>query len=314
MNKIFSLVNKNVNRVTRTVKTHSPEILVVAGIAGVVTSAVMACKATTKLSDILDEAKDTIDEIHEAQNDTELIESGKYTAEDAKKDLALTYFQTGIKVAKLYGPAVLLGTLSITGILASNNMLRKRNISLAAAYAALDKSYKGYRERVVARFGEDVDHELAYNVTHDTVTVEEPDENGKVKKVKKKIDIVNMDGCSPYAICMTRENTAYYDENTDLLRFFINSQQSYANDLLMSRGDLTLREVYESLGVYDSLSDELKKASLVVGWKFEKGNDDIDNFVKFNVFESNIKNGDRYDQVMIVDFNVDGCIYDRMTK
>ena len=53
-----------------------------------------------------------------------------YSIEDSKKDLSVVYLQTGVKLAKLYAPAVALGALSITGILASNNILRKRNVAL----------------------------------------------------------------------------------------------------------------------------------------------------------------------------------------
>lgn len=49
---------------------------------------------------------------------------------------------------------------SITSILASNNILRKRNVALTAAYATLDKCFKEYRGNVVERFGEQVDREL----------------------------------------------------------------------------------------------------------------------------------------------------------
>lgn len=58
----------------------------------------------------------------------------------------------------------MLGGLSITAILTSNNILRKRNIALAAAYTALDKSFKEYRGRVIERFGKELDRELKYNI------------------------------------------------------------------------------------------------------------------------------------------------------
>ena len=47
-------------------KKHSPEILVVAGVIGVVTSAVMACKATTKVDKIVENTKNDIDKVHTA--------------------------------------------------------------------------------------------------------------------------------------------------------------------------------------------------------------------------------------------------------
>ena len=54
-NEIIAKVTSAVNTATIKVKKHSPEILVVAGVVGTVASAVMACKATTKLSTVLEE-------------------------------------------------------------------------------------------------------------------------------------------------------------------------------------------------------------------------------------------------------------------
>lgn len=51
-NEIITKVTNAVNTATIKVKKHSPEILIVAGVVGTVASAVMACKATTKLSTV----------------------------------------------------------------------------------------------------------------------------------------------------------------------------------------------------------------------------------------------------------------------
>ena len=161
--EIMKSMNGVASKAVMKLKKHSPEILVVAGIAGTVVSAVLACKATTKLAEILDETKGTLDTIHEGM-ETGAINGQEYTTEDGKKDTVVVYAQTGVKLAKLYGPAIILGTLSITSILASNNILRKRNIALGAAYAAIDKSFKEYRGRVIERFGEQVDTELKYGI------------------------------------------------------------------------------------------------------------------------------------------------------
>ena len=138
LNNIANNMTRSFNKLGIKFKKHSPEILVVAGIVGTVTSAVMACKATTKLDDILSESKENIDTIHYAMENSEELPA-EYTIDDGKKDLAIVYTQSALKVAKLYAPSVILGTLSITAILTSNNILRKRNIALAAAYTAVDK-------------------------------------------------------------------------------------------------------------------------------------------------------------------------------
>ena len=139
--KLPSNVTRTINKVGFKMKKHSPEILVVAGVVGTVTSAVMACKATTKLDAILDKAKNDIDAIHEAAEHPEKLPE-PYTVEDSKKDLTIVYAHTGVELFKLYGPAIAVGALSITSILAGHNILRKRNVALAAAYTAVDKGFK----------------------------------------------------------------------------------------------------------------------------------------------------------------------------
>ena len=149
------------NRVTRTlhkagfkIKKHSPEILVAVGVVGTVASVVMACKATLKVTEIVDETKDLIDDIHEGVEQEKYTADGElYTQEIANRDLFIVYAQTGWKFAKLYGPSVLVGVASMGCILASNNILRKRNVALAAAFTAVDSSFKEYRGRLIERFG-----------------------------------------------------------------------------------------------------------------------------------------------------------------
>lgn len=61
----MNTISRSAHRMAFKLQKHSPEILVVAGVIGAVASAVMACKATTKLSDILDDSRDRIDSIHD---------------------------------------------------------------------------------------------------------------------------------------------------------------------------------------------------------------------------------------------------------
>lgn len=307
-NAIMTKVTGSVSRVGLRFKKHSPEILVVAGVVGVVTSAVMACKATTKANDILDETKKQVDMIHECQADTQLAESGRYTAEDAKKDLTLVYAQTGVKFIKLYGPSAVLGALSIASILASNNILRKRNIALGAAYAALDRGFKDYRGRVIERFGEVVDRELKYNIKAkevEEVVVDE--ETGKEKKVKKAVEVVGNDICSPYARfydCGCRN----WEKNPEMNLLFLRAEQNFANDRLRTRGYLFLNEVYERLGIPTT------KAGQIVGWIYDRENPNGDNYVDFGIYDTNRQSSrdfvNGFERTILLDFNVDGDILD----
>lgn len=310
MNKL-AIMNKASNLMGKTglkLKKYSPEILVVAGVVGTVASAVMACKATLKVNDILEESKKQIDTIHECAADTSLVESGRYSPEDAKKDLAVVYAQTGFKFVKLYGPSVILGALSITSILASNNILRKRNVALGAAYAALDKGFKDYRSRVVERFGEEVDRQLKYNLKTEKIEEKVTDpETGKEKKVKKTIEISDGQFVSPYARFFD-ESSRYFEKNPELNLMFLRAEQNYANDRLRARGYVFLNEIYERLGIPTT------KAGQVVGWIYDPKNGKGDNYIDFGIYDMNREkvrdfvNG--YERVILLDFNVDGDILD----
>ena len=91
-------------------------------------------------------------------------------------------YSDGLKLVKLYIPAVALGTLSIASILASNNILRKRNVALAAAYATVDKTFKEYRNRVIERFGDQDDKELRYNIKAKRLRRPLPEKTEKKRK------------------------------------------------------------------------------------------------------------------------------------
>lgn len=283
-------------------KKHSPEILVAAGIVGAVTSAVIACKATTKVGRIIEDTKETIDTIHDGINNGE-INGNAYTPDDGKKDMTMVYIQTGIKFVKLYAPAVILGTLSITSILASNNILRKRNIALGAAYAAIDKSFKEYRNRVIERFGEQVDTELKYGIKAKKLeTVEVDPETGEKNKAEKTVMVADPNLCSDYAVYFDSKSRNY-ENNTDYNRMFLRAQEAYANDRLQARGHLFLNEVLDDLDLPRT------PAGQIVGWT----KDGPDGYVNFRIIEVNreIEDG-RYEPSLLLDFNVEGNIWEKM--
>lgn len=283
-------------------KKHSPEILVVAGIVGTVASAVIACKATTKVGEIIGEAKDTLDTIHNGA-ETGSINGQEYTAEDGKKDTVVVYAQTGMKLAKLYAPAIILGALSITSILASNNILRKRNVALGAAYAAIDKSFKEYRGRVVERFGEQVDTELKYGIKAKKFEEIEVDpETGKEKKVKKTVMVADPNLQSDYAVYFDSKSRNY-ETNPDYNRMFLKAQQAFANDKLQTRGHLFLNEVLDDLDLPRT------PAGQIVGWT----KDGPDGYVNFRIVEVDRETEDgRHEPALLLDFNVEGNIWEKM--
>ena len=298
-------LTRTFNKTGLKIKKHSPEILIAAGIVGTVTSAVMACKATTKLNDVLEETKDEIEKIEGYVEENGY--SDKYSEEDKKKDLAIVKTQGVVKVIKLYAPSVILGTLSLTAIVSSNRILKKRNIAIAAAYATVDKSFKDYRSRVVERFGKELDRELRHNIKVKEVEEVVTDENGNEKVEKKNVNVVGVPEYSDYAKIYDDGNTGWCkDPEASLM--FLRRQQDYANDKLKEKGYLFLNEVYEMLGF------QRTKAGQMVGWIYDEKNPVGDNYVDFGIYDVNKpKNAEFLDgkeRAIILDFNVDGVILD----
>ena len=309
MNKteIISNLTRTLNRTGLKIKKHSPEILLAAGTVGVVVSGVMACKATLKVNEILDESKQQIDTIHSVAADPNMAE--KYTAEDSKKDLAIVYTQTAVKMIKLYGPSVGLGVVSLGCMIGSNRILSKRNVALAAAYTAVDKSFKEYRGRVIERFGKQLDKELRYNIKAKEIEEVSKDENGREVVKKEVVDVIEDDPntYSPYSIVFDDGNEGW-DPDPERTKFFLIQQQNWANERLKAKGHLFLNEVYDMLGARRT------KAGAQVGWVYDEKNVVGDNYVDFGIFDTrrskarDFVNG--YEKVIVLDFNVDGYILD----
>ena len=309
--KKMKTINKNaiVEKTSRTLckaglklKKHSPEILVVGGVVGLVASGVMACKATTKLSAILDDSKEQIELFDKVAANPEMVNE-EYTVEDAEKDKKIVKVQTAVKVAKLYAPSIAVGVVSIGAIFASNNIMRKRNVALGAAYATVDRAFKDYRNRVVDRFGEELDKELRYNLKTKEVKETVEDENGKKKTVKRNIKYMDSAMPSEFAVIYD-DGCAGWTKDPEDNKFFLIQQQRYANERLKRRGYLSLNEVYELLGFPST------KAGQVVGWLYDCKDPNYkgDNFVDFGLYnvdcEPNRDFVNGYERNIILDFNV----------
>lgn len=304
-------VSRGFHKIGFQLQKKSPEILVGIGIVGGVVSAVLACKATTKAGKVIEEAKESIETINKAE-ETGITAAGEsYNQDDYKKDLLITYAQTGVKFVKLYGPSVALGALSITSILASHNVLKKRNVALAAAYAAVDKSFKDYRGRVLERFGEQVEKELRYGIKAQEVTTTTTDENGEEKQVTETAAVVpegfDPNKYSPYARFFDETHPDWHKDREQNL-FYLRARQSQANDMLMARGHLFLNEVYDMLGFPRT------KAGAVVGWIYDPKHPIGDSFVDFGIMDIRREKArdfvNQYEPAIILDFNVCGDILD----
>ena len=275
-NSIMNAISRKFYRANFKIKKHSPEILLVVGIAGVVTSAVMACKATTKASDIIEETAESIKVIHEGMEKGEIREY-EYTEEDGKKDLSIVYAQTGLKFIKLY----------------------------AAAYATIDQSFKDYRARLVDRFGKELDRELRYNIKAQEIEETVVDEEGKEKKVVTTVKAVDPNTYSDYARIYD-DGCIGWTKNPELNLAFLKQTQEFANRKLQTEGYLFLNDVYEMLGFPKTAAGQ------IVGWYYDDEGLVGDNFVDFGIYNLDNERARAFancrERTIVLDFNVDGNI------
>lgn len=295
---IASRVTNATGRTGLLIKAKSPEILIVGGVIGILGSTFLACRATLKLDDILVDTKVITDKIADAK----VNKADQYSEKDAAKDLYTTYVQATVKVGKLYLPAITLGALSIGCVLYSFKILKGRNVALMAAYKCVENSFSKYRTRVVADAGVEKDQEYRYGIRKEDITTTELGKNGKEKEVKSTIDVIDSLEGSEYAV-MFDESCSMWVKNPDYNMTTLRCQQQFANDILNSRGHLFLNEVYDMIGAKQT------PAGAVTGWVKGKG----DSFVDFNIFEGTSANtiaANGYSKTILLDFNVDGVIYD----
>lgn len=305
MNAVMANVSRFAAKAKFKLGKHSPEILMVVGAVGAVTSTVMACKATLKVNDILAAHDATVATIHDVQEGNVQIKAGEeYTEEDVKKDLTTTYVQTGLKIAKLYAPAVILGTLSIGCMFGSNHILQKRNAALTAAYVTLDKAFADYKGRVTERFGDRVQSELEHGIKAVEVENKIVNEDGTEETIKSYMDEV--DGAhSPYDLIFD-EMIDEWQPDAQYNKWHLAQVEDAASRRLRTQGYLFLNDVYRMIGRYNSGAMIVKPEGQIVGWLYDPNNENLHNCVKLGLDKMQ---GDRN---VVLHFNVDGPIIDKI--
>lgn len=281
------------------VRKNSPTILFGVGVASMVGSTVLACRATLRLEEVLNVVEhdmtiaDAVREEH----------AEEYSEEDHKKDTVVIYSRGIMGMAKLYAPSIVLGGIGIVCLTKSHKILQERNVALTAAYLTVDKAFQTYRDRVVDRFGEEVDRELRYS--YEEVDVIDND-TGEVTSAYR----VTEDGQSGYARYFDKGNPNWSGpQYADYNSLYLRNQQNWANDMLRSRGHLFLNEVYNMLGLSHT------SAGAVVGWVFTRDNEAGDNYVDFGCWDRDGRLIDFFNGVegsILLDFNVDGPIWQQI--
>lgn len=300
-------VTRTIGKAQFFLKKKSPEILLAAGIAGFVGTVVIACRATLKADDVLDEHEENMKNIQQALKIAEGDTSVDYDQETYLMDIRLQKLKTIGNFTKLYAPAIALGAVSLASILASRNIMQKRYLGAIAAYNAVSEAFQTYRKRVVDEYGEKLDRHFRYGTTYGTEIETTVDENGK--KVKNKIDTeeTTYNVGSDAAVVFDSSNPEW-DRNPEFSMSFLKAQQNMANNILHARGHIFLNEVYDMLGFKHTAM------GAVVGWVLN-GKDSA-NYIDFGLSDIHAENVRRFvnknDNWILLDFNHDGVIIDQI--
>lgn len=285
----LSVLTNFAGRASLVLSKHAPTILTAAGTVGFIGTTVLASKATLKVEETLADETGLLVQVHTA------AEEGKLTDKEALHDKTIIYTRMATKLGKLYAPALILGAASIAALATGHGIMVKRNASLAAAYAAIDKAFKTYKKRVEEKFGKKavldaVSTRAAEELTGDSETVE---------------SLAGLEGgVSPYGVIFEPGNPNW-SADEDLSVLHLKCQEQYANDILQSRGHLFLNEVYKMLGFPHT------PAGAVTGWIKGEGDDFVSFGIHDGIFEGEDDNG-RLVTKWALDFNVDGVMWDKI--
>ena len=318
--EIMSTVTRTASKYGYKLKKASPTLMIVGAAIGGVTATVLACKATIKAQDILAEHNAAVESIHTAKEqiangEIQLSEGETYTEKDYKNDITTTYVQTGLKLAKVYAPAVTLGVASLGCMFGSHHIMSKRNASLTAAYIALDKAFEEYKGRVTDRFGSRVQEELEHNVKAVEIESKKTNEDGTEEVIKEYKDVA-MQHTSPYTLIYD-ESISSWDKDAQLNMSKLIQAQAAANRRLKNNGHLFLNEVIDILDPYGHGSHHTPEGQ-IVGWIYDPTNPmkesavdfGITNYVENNDALNNFIDG--FERSVMLRFNCDGPIIDKI--
>jgi hypothetical protein len=270
---------------------HSPTIMVVSGVVGLGVTAVMAAHATRKLDPIL--------ETHQKQRFDLELESADVQGRVEQKYLVQLYTHTSYELVKLYGPTLVVGSLSATSVLYGHKILKGRHLATMAAYTGLMEQYQAYRARVAETVGPQMERDIHQGAVGKWE--EDPEHKGEYK-LKSAFSDPEASYLRPFFdeanTNWTRDATANY--------LWLKAVQNHMNRILQIKGYVFLSDVYKALGM------EPPQESIVTGWLFNS--DTGDQYIDFGFMGSSDPNAIAFcngaERSVRLNFNIDGVIWD----
>ena len=226
------------NGVRSTMDKHSPEILTGIGIAGMITTTVLAVKATPKALELIGEAKYKKEE-ETVEHNCKVNKVSECMSSDLKP-------LEVVKAAwKPYVPAAITGSLSVACLVGASRVNFKRNAALATAYTLSEKVLKDYKDSVVETIGEKKEEKIKEKVAQKKVD--------KQPASKSEVVMVNSDG---NVLFLEPVSNRYFKSDVESIRKIVND----LNYRLTTGTEeyISLSEFYDEIGLsHTSISDEI---------------------------------------------------------
>lgn len=285
------------------ISKHAPTILSITASAGVIATGYLAWKAGTRFEDV--EGRDW-DRRKECLRNADIIPD-----EDVPKIERKNRILFILDTVRTVAPAAIVGAATITMIYFSNSISKKRLAAMGAAYATLQTAFDGYKRTMVEALGKESVEKILKpklpNVGKSAEEILSSDNKSDAANVSDAV-VNSLKALSPYARIIAEESSTCWDPNEDYTSQNLAAVQLWANRRLERKGHLFLNEVFDQLGLSRT------REGAVVGWL---KNGEGDNYVSFGDFDASIyrvpsDDYTRVDSNFIVDFNVDGVIWDRI--
>lgn len=208
--------------VRTTLAKRSPEILTGLGIAGMITTTVLAVKATPKALDLIEDKKEELDlDPSEKLHPAEVIKA----------------------TWKCYIPTAVSGVTSIACLIGASSVHARRNAALATAYNLSATALSEYREKVIETIGEKKEQIVRNKVAEE-----------KIKKdpVTSSTIIMNGNGSTRCYDTITKRR---FTSDIESIRRVVNE----LNRRMINGEDyISLNELYVELGMDEvSIGDDL---------------------------------------------------------
>lgn len=295
--KLFVSVGNTASKIGFKLKQKSPELCLVAGILSFGATIIFTFRAAKKVDEVIIDAQEDLANIEEQTSELDV--------ETEKKQKTRIYIRTAGELTKLFGPAAISAGVSLACFITSHKIQKERNLVLGAAYSALDRSFRAYRERVEEKFGKETEKDIRYGISKKENIDDSAEAAGDPLNKEELPKMPGLEDYSIYARFFDEACGAYVPDPEDNL-VFLRGMESKLNARLKARGHLYLNEVYEALGIPPT------KAGHHVGWIYDYKNPTGDNFVSFGIYKVNRERNRAFvnglESVILLDFNVDGVI------